>query len=72
MRALPFVQVEIVRGDIWIVIRRISFGLRPSLRRFDRARRSVLLNELMVGQRMAINCVEGQLILSLFTFASVL
>lgn len=46
-RALPFVHVEFVRGDSWIVIRRISFGFRPSFRRLDRARRSVLRKELM-------------------------
>ena len=46
-RELPFVQVEFVSGDSWIVMRRISFGFRPSLRRFDNASRSVLRNELI-------------------------
>jgi hypothetical protein len=50
--ALPFVQVEFVRGDNWTVIRRISLGLRPSLRRLDRASRSVLRNELILFFRM--------------------
>lgn len=46
-KALPLVQVEFVSGESWTVIRRISFALRPSLRRLDRERRSALRNELI-------------------------
>jgi len=46
-RALPLVPLELVRGDISIVMRRISFGLRPSFRKLESASRSVLLRELI-------------------------
>ena len=48
IRAEPLVQVEFVRGESWMVMRRISDGLRPSLRRLERARRSVRRNELIL------------------------
>lgn len=49
-RELPVVvQDDGVRdgGESWIVMCRISFGLRPSIRRLDRVRRSVLRKELI-------------------------
>jgi len=49
--ALPdVVQDEGVRdgGESWMAMFRISFGLRPSVRRLDRVRRSVLRKDVIV------------------------
>lgn len=56
--ALPFVPLEFVRGDICTVMRLISFGLRPSSLKLDRARRSVLLSELIGLTNKYLRLVE--------------
>ena len=49
-RAEPEADPLVVSGPILTVILRISPGLRPSLRRWERARRSVLRRELIAAR----------------------